>query len=202
MNKGVLYVLSAPSGCGKGTVLKEIFERNNNIYYSVSATTRSPREGETDGVNYFFVSKEKFEELIASGGMLEHAQFCGNYYGTPKQKVMDELESGRDVILEIETAGAMKVKAAYPKAVLIFMLPPSLAILKKRLTGRGTDSEEVIAKRISEAEREINMSYKYDYVFVNDDLSEAVSSLEMIMKSAKYLVNQNDDLIKGVLQKC
>ena len=202
MSKGVLYVLSAPSGCGKGTVLKELFGRNDNIYYSISATTRAPREGEENGVSYYFVTKERFLELIESGGMLEYAEFCGNYYGTPRKAIEDRLEQGCDVVLEIETAGAMKVKRACPEAVLIFMLPPSIEVLKHRLIGRGTDSEEVIKRRVSEAEREIHMSYKYDYVFVNDELSKAVDDLENIMKSAKYLVSQNKDLIKGVLEKC
>ena len=202
MSKGVLYVFSAPSGCGKGTVLKELFGRNDNIYYSISATTRAPREGEENGVSYYFVTKERFLELIESGGMLEYAEFCGNYYGTPRKAIEDRLEQGCDVVLEIETAGAMKVKRACPEAVLIFMLPPSIEVLKHRLIGRGTDSEEVIKRRVSEAEREIHMSYKYDYVFVNDELSKAVDDLENIMKSAKYLVSQNKDLIKGVLEKC
>ena len=202
MNKGVLYVLSAPSGCGKGTVLAELFKRNSDIYYSISATTRAPREGEADGVNYFFVTTEKFEELIRSGGMLEYAEFCGNYYGTPKKKIEEKLCMGKDVILEIETAGAMKVKAACPEAVLIFMLPPSVETLKHRLIKRGTDSQSVIQKRVEQAEREIGMAKEYDYVFVNDDLDAAVDDLELIMKSAKYLVNQNKDLIKGVLEKC
>jgi guanylate kinase len=202
MNKGTLYVLSAPSGCGKGTVLNELFKRTDNVFYSVSATTRSPREGEVDGVNYYFVTKEHFLELVKSDGMLEYATFVDNYYGTPKAPIEQKLAEGKDVILEIETAGAMMVKSVCPEAVLIFMLPPSIEELAERLRGRGTESEEVISKRVMEAYREIRLANNYDYVFVNDDLSEAVDDLMMIMKSAKHLVNKNNDLIKGVLEKC
>lgn len=202
MNKGTLYVLSAPSGCGKGTVLNELFKRTDNVFYSVSATTRSPREGEVDGVNYYFVTKEHFLELVKSDGMLEYATFVDNYYGTPKAPIEQKLAEGKDVILEIETAGAMMVKSVCPEAVLIFMLPPSIEELTERLRGRGTESEEVISKRVMEAYREIRLANNYDYVFVNDDLSEAVDDLMMIMKSAKHLVNKNNDLIKGVLEKC
>lgn len=202
MNKGTLYVLSAPSGCGKGTVLNELFKRTDNVFYSVSATTRSPREGEVDGVNYYFVTKEHFLELVKSDGMLEYATFVDNHYGTPKAPIEQKLAEGKDVILEIETAGAMMVKSVCPEAVLIFMLPPSIEELAERLRGRGTESEEVISKRVMEAYREIRLANNYDYVFVNDDLSEAVDDLMMIMKSAKHLVNKNNDLIKGVLEKC
>lgn len=202
MNKGTLYVLSAPSGCGKGTVLGELFKKADNVFYSVSATTRAPREGEVDGVNYYFVTKERFLELVKSGGMLEYATFVDNYYGTPKAPIERKLAEGKDVILEIETAGAMMVKSVCPEAVLIFMLPPSIEALAQRLRGRGTETEDVIQKRVMEAYREIRLAYNYDYVFVNDELSEAVDDLMMIMKSAKHLVSKNKDIIKGVLEKC
>lgn len=202
MNKGTLYVLSAPSGCGKGTVLGELFKRTDNVFYSVSATTRAPREGEVDGVNYYFVTKERFLELVRNDGMLEYATFVDNYYGTPKAPIEEKLAEGKDVILEIETAGAMMVKAVCPEAVLIFMLPPSIEELAHRLEGRGTETEEVIQKRVTQAYREIRLANNYDYVFVNDNLSEAVDDLMMIMKSAKHLVNKNNEIIKGVLEKC
>ncbi len=202
MNKGTLYVLSAPSGCGKGTVLGELFKRTDNVFYSVSATTRAPREGEVDGVNYYFVTKERFLELVRNDGMLEYATFVDNYYGTPKAPIEEKLAEGKDVILEIETAGAMMVKAVCPEAVLIFMLPPSIEELAHRLEGRGTETEEVIQKRVTQAYREIRLANNYDYVFVNDNLSDAVDDLMMIMKSAKHLVNKNNEIIKGVLEKC
>lgn len=202
MSKGTLYVLSAPSGCGKGTVLAEVLKELPNLSYSVSATTREPRPGEVDGVNYYFVSKEKFSELINNDGMLEYACFTDNYYGTPKAQIMQKLDNGEDVILEIETAGAMMIKAVYPEAVLIFMLPPSIEELKRRLLKRGTESEEVIEKRIAQAAREIKHAPSYDYIFINDDLDKAIEDLMSILKSSKYLSKLNNDTIKGVLKKC
>ena len=147
MSKGILMVVSGPSGCGKGTVLAEIV-KSDNIFCSVSATTRSPRPGETDGINYYFLAKDRFEEMIADGGMLEYASYCGNYYGTPQKPVEDMLEKGCHVILEIEVQGAMKIKDKCPDAVFIFILPPSLKELRRRLEKRGTESAEVIEKRL------------------------------------------------------
>ncbi len=198
-SKGILFVFSAPSGCGKGTVLPQVLKNHPEVHYSVSATTRQKREGEVDGVNYYFVSKAEFEEMIATGGVLEYAEYCGNYYGTPRKIIEEKLESGISVLLEIETIGAMKVKEAFPEAVCIFMLPPSISDLDKRLHNRGTDSDEVIAKRIAEATQEINKSFLYDFVFVNDDLKEAQKDLDAILTSAKYLTKVNTKLIKGVL---
>lgn len=202
MNKGVLYVFSAPSGCGKGTVLTELRKRMPELKYSVSATTRAPRDGEVDGVHYYFVTRERFDELVKTGGMLEHATFCGNSYGTPKEKVFECLDNGIDVILEIETKGAMMVKESYPEAVMIFMLPPSIGELRRRLENRHSETEEVINGRVKEAAREIAVAENYDYVFVNDDVSEAVETLYRIMTVSKNLVKINQDLIKGVLDKC
>lgn len=198
-NKGILFVFSAPSGCGKGTVLPEVLKNHPEVHYSVSATTRQMREGEVDGVNYYFISREEFENLIATNGVLEYAEYCGNYYGTPRKIIEEKLESGISVLLEIETVGAMKVKESFPEAVYVFMLPPSIADLDKRLHNRGTDSDEVIAKRIAEASSEINKSFDYDFVFVNDDLEQAKKDLDAILTSAKYLTKVNTNLIKGVL---
>lgn len=199
MNKGMLYVISAPSGCGKGTILESVLSNNKNIYYSVSATTRKPRAGETEGVNYYFHTKEEFENLISSHGMLEYASFCDNYYGTPRKQVEEKLNEGFDVILEIETNGAMQIKKNCPEAVLIFILPPSVAELKRRLLKRGTEPEEVIEKRISQAEREIKCAENYDYIMVNAELDKAIDDLEAIIRASKLVNKNNIDRIKEVL---
>lgn len=200
MSKGLLIVVSAPSGCGKGTLLAEVL-KNDNFYYSVSATTRAPREGEVNGVNYHFTSKEDFEKLIASGGVLEYAQYCGNYYGTPRKAVEDKLAEGKDVILEIEVQGAMKIKQSCPEAVFVFILPPSVETLKERLEKRGTETADVIAKRVAEARGEIEKAYNYDYVIVNDDLDTAVSEFIKAVVAEKLTVKRSKDLIDRVLGK-
>ena len=189
MNRGLLIVVSAPSGCGKGTLLAEIL-KDNDYYYSVSATTRSPREGEVDGVNYHFATREEFEDLIKSDGMLEYAQYCGNYYGTPKKEVEKKLSEGKNVILEIEVQGAMQVKEIAPEGVFVFILPPSVSELKKRLLKRGTEEISVIEKRVSEAVGEIKYAEKYDYVIVNDDLSKAVDDFKMRTKNSKEIIEE------------
>ena len=199
MSKGILMVVSGPSGCGKGTVLAEIL-KSDRIFYSVSATTRSPRPGETDGVNYYFLTKEKFEEMIAGDGMLEYASYCGNYYGTPRKPVEDMLEKGCHVILEIEVQGAMKIKEKCPDAVFIFILPPSLKELRRRLEKRGTESEEVIEKRLGEAAGEISQAYKYDYAVVNGELSEAVEDLCSIIRAEELKTAEIKNTIDEVLE--
>ena len=200
MGKGLLIVVSAPSGCGKGTILSEVL-KNDSFFYSVSATTRAPREGEVNGVNYHFLTKEKFEALIASDGMLAYAQYCGNYYGTPRKAVFDKLEEGKDVILEIEVQGAMKIKERCPEAMFVFILPPSLGTLKERLLKRGTETMDVIEKRVGEAAREIEAAYKYDYVIVNDDLQTAVDDFITAVKAEKMTVKRSKKTIDGVLGK-
>ncbi len=197
MPKGLLIVVSAPSGCGKGTILERVL-KNDNFFYSVSATTRSPREGEQDGVNYHFLTRDKFEELIAQGGMLEHAEYCGNYYGTPAKAVDEKLSQGKDVILEIEVQGAMKIKEKCPDALFIFILPPSLGTLRHRLEKRGTENEEVIAKRVGEASNEIAHAVNYDYVIVNDDLDEAVEDFICAVKAEKMTVKRCKELIENI----
>lgn len=201
-NKGTLYIISAPSGTGKGTIVAELLRSDPSIFFSVSATTRSPREGEAHGVNYLFISREEFLKTAENGGMLEYAEFCENFYGTPKKPVTDALEAGRDVILEIETVGAMKVMQSVPEAVSIFILPPSIAELRHRLEVRGTETKEVIDKRISEARAEIEKAPNYEYVVVNDDLEKAIDDVKTVMKAAKKMKKLNSDTIKGVLAKC
>ncbi len=198
MSKGMLIVVSGPSGCGKGTVLAEVL-KNEKFFYSVSATTRSPRPGETDGVNYYFLTKEKFEETIACGGMLEYASYCGNYYGTPKKPVEDMLEQGRHVILEIEVQGAMKIKEKCPDALFVFILPPSLKELRRRLGKRGTETEEVIERRLGEAGGEISRARDYDYTVVNGELSEAVNDFLSIVRAEELNIKNSEKIIDEVL---
>ena len=200
INKGKLYVVSAPSGCGKGTILSEVLKNNDNLFYSVSATTRCPRDGEEDRVNYYFLSVEDFKKEIENGGMLEYAQFCDNYYGTPKQKVLDKLNKGIDVILEIETNGAMKIKKAMSEAILIFILPPSVSELRRRLNKRGTEKQDIIDKRVNEAEAEIKKACEYDYIMINDELEKAIEDFEAILKASKLTNENNKSKIEEVLK--
>ena len=200
MNKGKLFVVSAPSGCGKGTILSEVLKKNKNLFYSVSATTRTPRDGEIDGVNYYFLTKEEFKREIDNGGMIEYAQYCDNFYGTPKEKVIEKLEQGIDVILEIETNGAMQVKRAMPEAVLIFILPPSVFELRRRLNKRGTEEQDIIDKRVKEAEDEILKAHNYDYIIMNDELDKAIEDFEAILKASKLTNENNKNMIEEVLK--
>lgn len=199
MNRGMLIVVSGPSGCGKGTILAEIL-KNDKFFYSISATTRSPRPGEAEGVNYYFLTKEKFEDLIQNDGMLEYASYCGNYYGTPKKPVEDMLAQGKHVILEIEVQGAMEIKKKCPDALFIFILPPSLKELRRRLNKRGTEAEDVIEKRLSEAAGEIKKAYNYDYAMVNGELSEAVDDLFAIIRAEELNTKNSKNIIDEVLE--
>lgn len=196
-NKGLLLVVSAPSGCGKGTILGEIL-KDDSFYYSISATTRAPREGEQDGVNYHFITKEEFEQRIALGGMLEYAQYCGNYYGTPKKEVEQMRDAGRDVILEIEVEGAMKVRALCPDAVFLFIAPPSVEELRRRLNKRGTEAAEVIEERVSQAARELSYADRYDYIIVNGELEKAIQDFRTVVRAEK-LRTKNGNKIDEVL---
>lgn len=180
--RGLLIVLSGPSGVGKGTVRKELFSQpNTNYEYSISMTTRNPREGEVDGVDYFFKSREEFEALIAQGGLLEHAEYVGNYYGTPLAYVEETLEAGRDVFLEIEVVGAAQVRKQVPDGLFIFLAPPSLSALEDRLIGRGTESAEVIQSRVGKAREELEMMSLYDYVVENDEVHHACDRINAIV---------------------
>ncbi len=198
--KGQLIVVSAPSGCGKGTILAEIL-KDGNYCYSVSATTRSPREGEKDGVNYHFLTKEKFKELIAGGKMLEYTEYCGNYYGTPLSFIDENLEKGKNVILEIEVAGAANVRKLCPDAVLIFILPPSMKELRHRLEKRGTESEETVNKRVNEAYNEIKHASEYDYIMVNGPIDKAVEDFRTILSALSMRKNNNLELISSLLNE-
>lgn len=181
MNKGLLIVLSGPSGVGKGTVCAELRRRHPELVYSVSATTRAPREGESDGVNYFFKTREQFREMIERDALLEFAEYVGNYYGTPREFVEKTLAEGKDIILEIEVQGALKVKEKFPEGVFVFLLPPSLNELKQRITGRGTETQATINHRLSVAVEEMNLLYHYDYAVVNDRIESACDRIAAIV---------------------
>lgn len=186
-NKGTLFVITGPSGAGKGTVLKQVIQSLDQLYFSVSATTRAPREGEVDGVHYHFLTKERFEELIANDRFLEYARYAENYYGTPLDPVEEHLEQGHDVILEIELQGALQVKKRLPKAVLVFIAPPSFEELESRLRGRGTEAEEVILKRLAIARQECANMDEFRYIVVNDEVESAADRLRAVMLSHRCL---------------
>lgn len=180
--KGLLIVLSGPSGVGKGTVRKEIFSNEDAAFeYSISVTTRKPRDGEVDGVDYFFRTKEEFEQLIATGKLLEYAQYVGNYYGTPIDYVQEMLDAGKDVFLEIEVQGAKQVREKFPEGLFIFLAPPSLSELKDRIVTRGTEAADLIENRMNEAKKEIEMMELYDYVVENDKVELACERIQAIV---------------------
>ncbi len=197
--KGILFVVSAPSGGGKGTILKRVFNDKSKVYYSVSATTRKPRDEDTDGVTYHFLSREEFEKRIKENDFLEYVEYCGNYYGTPKSEIVKNLSSGKDVVLEIETEGAFNVKKAMPEAVLIFIIPPSVTELRRRLEKRGTEDKETIDKRMRQAINEIRLAGKYDYIVINGELEEAVADFSAVCKAAR-IKQDAENIINEVLE--
>ena len=195
-HKGILIVVSGFSGAGKGTLMKRLVQDYDNYALSVSATTRSPRPGEEDGREYFFLQKEQFEQKIAENGLIEYARYCDNYYGTPRKYVEEQLAQGKDVILEIEIQGALKVKKQYPDALLLFVMPPSAAELRNRLVGRGTETPEVIEKRMHRAMEEAEGIENYEYLVVNDDLDSCVRQLHEIIKAAHNTPLRNEEFIE------
>lgn len=204
-NQGILLIVSGFSGAGKGTITKEICNRYDNYALSISATTRRPREGEEEGVHYFFLTKEEFEEMIRNDALIEYASYQGNYYGTPKDYVLKMLSEGKDVILEIEVQGAEKVHQKYPDTPMVFVTAPSADILADRLRGRGTESEEQICGRLKRAVEESELMNTYDYILVNDSLDEAVEDLHQIVKAEHKKSHRNSRLIADMqddLMKC
>lgn len=191
---GQLIVISAPSGCGKGSVINGLLERNKNIWLSVSTTSRKIRENDIPGITYNFVTKEEFEKLILEGYFLEYTNYVGNYYGTPKGTIKEKLEQGIDVVLEIEIEGSANIKKLIPEAIFIFILPPSLKTMVKRLKKRGTDSKEKILERFHTAYKEINEVTKYNYVVVNDVLEEAINKVDAIIKAEKCRVDRIEEV--------
>ena len=197
--EGLLIVFSGPSGVGKGTVLREYLQEHPNVKVSVSATTRSPRPGEVDGVHYHFLSREQFQEMIQQDGLLEYACYSGNYYGTPKAAVQEQLNMGNHVVLEIEVQGALQILKKYPQALLIFVMPPSYQELERRLRERNTESEEVIQRRLQTAIQEMAQADQYDFILLNDQVPLAEERLDAIVQAAPYLKRQMKSMIDEVL---
>ncbi|MGI5966032.1 MAG: guanylate kinase [Anaerotruncus rubiinfantis] len=197
-NRGMLIVYSGPSGVGKGTLLAPYLKSHPDAALSVSVTTRAPRPGETDGVEYSFITRERFEQLIKSDGLLEYAEYSGNYYGTPRAAVEEKIAAGRDVVLEIEVQGAMKIKKSFPDASFIFILPPSYAELKRRLQGRGTEPPQVVARRLAAARRELSYAGEYEYAIVNDSLETAGAQLAAVIEASRCRTKYMKDFIKQI----
>ena len=196
--KGILIVVSGFSGVGKGTLMKQLVHSYDNYALSVSMTTRQPRPGESDGKEYFLVSREVFEKTIAENGLIEYANYCVNYYGTPKEYVEKQLEKGKDVILEIEIQGALKVREQFPTALLLFVMPPSAQELKKRLEGRGTETKEVIDKRLKRATEEAEGIENYDFIVINDKLEECVKEMHGLILAAHETPDRNQEFIDNM----
>lgn len=192
--QGLLVIISGPSGTGKGTIVKELVNSSDPIVLSVSATTRKPRVGEQHGVNYYFVTREEFDHLVETDGMLEHAEYCGNCYGTPRKPVEEALEKGMDVILEIDVQGALQIKEKWPECVTMFILPPSVEVLEKRLRDRGTEDEETVRKRMSQLDRELTFVKQYDYAVVNRELDVAVDDVRAILRAEHCRAFRADDM--------
>ncbi len=198
---GLLIVMSGFSGAGKGTLLKSVMSQYDNYVFSVSMTTRSPREGEVDGKDYFFVDRQTFEKTIEEDGLVEHAEYCGNYYGTPKSYIEKKLKEGKNVILDIEVMGATQIKKKFPNALMIYVVPPSIKILRERLGKRGSETKEVIDKRLLKAKEECEYISDYEYIIVNDDLEEAKKKFINIVDTARQAVFRNNDFINELKQE-
>lgn len=199
-NTGLKIIISGPSGAGKGTVVKKLIEQDESVL-SISATTRNPRKGEIEGIHYFFKTKDEFEQLIQENKLLEYAEFCGNYYGTPKDFVEQTTASGRNVILEIEVEGALQVKSIDPDSIFVFIVPPSLAVLEERLVGRGTETMDVIKKRLERAKEELLYFKEYDYVVVNDNVDRAVGAILNIIDAENKRSHRSTQTIEKIMKE-
>ncbi len=197
MSSGLLIVVSGPAGVGKGTVVSQVRKKNRNVVFSVSATSRNPRPGETHGVNYFFISRQKFEQMIRENELLEWVEYCGNYYGTPKAYVEEQLEKGSIVLLEIEGEGARKVKEPYPRSISVFITPPTLEELRRRITKRGTESPDVIEERLRRAQKELERISDYDYVITNESVDEAAERFLDIIRTEQEKNNYQKSLFNN-----
>lgn len=201
MAKGFLLVISGPSGSGKGTVCKEVLEQNEDVVFSISSTTRRPRVGEVDGVNYFFWDMAKFQDTIKNNGFLEYAQVHNNYYGTPKDFVLEEIDKGEIVLLEIDVQGALQIKKNYKNVVFVFLLPPTMNELKNRIIKRGTETEEDINRRFKNAFEELNFVGEYDYFVINDRIEEAVKNINHIIQAEKLRVKRHKDIKEKIISQ-
>lgn len=197
-DKGLLFVVSAPAGCGKDTILEQMLKKTDSAGYSVSATTRAPREGEIDGVHYRFLTREHFEEMIKEGAVLEYTEYCGNYYGTLRESVDSLLSQGKDAVLKIEIEGAMNIKKLFPECCLVFILPPSMTELERRLRKRGTETEDKIAERLKQAKNELAAAENYDYLIVNGELDKAVDDIIAVMRAEKLRRDRNAGLVAEI----
>lgn len=202
MNKGGVFIISGPSGSGKDTLLGELFKKRPEIEFSISSVTRDMREGEKEGEKYNFISRERFENMISNDELLEYNIYVGNYYGTPKAPVVAATQNGKDIFIEVDVNGAASIRKKLPEAVSIFIMPPSFEELKRRLCGRGTESAEVIEKRMAEAIGEIKRATEYDYIVVNDNLATAVDDIITVIESSKYMLHRQEHIINEVLEKC
>ena len=199
MNKGGIFIISGPSGSGKDTLLKELFKKRPEIKFSISSVTREMREGEREGEKYNFISRSEFENLIKNDLMLEYNVYVGNYYGTPKQPVVDAAQNGEDIIIEVDVNGAQQIRDKLPEAVSIFIMPPSYKELRNRLSGRGTETKEIIAERMNSALSEIERATEYDYIVVNDDIDTAVDDIIQIISGSRLMLKRQKHIIDEVL---
>lgn len=202
MSRGGVFIISGPSGSGKDTLLVELFKKKPDIKFSISSITRDMRQGEVEGEKYNFISREKFESMIENNQLLEYNVFVGNYYGTPKAPVEKAVSEGEDIFIEVDVNGAAQIREKLPEAVSIFIMPPSFEELKRRLSGRGTESAELIEKRMSSAIGEIRRAAEYDYIVVNDDINTAVDDIISVISSSRLMLNRQRHIIDEVLEKC